>query len=148
MEETIMIRQFDYLKDLEPVMKIWIETTIETHHFIDKSYWEENYNMVKEMLQESTLYVFEENEEIKGFVGLIDTMIGGLFIKRESQSKGIGKCLLEYIKKEYQELTIQVYQKNKRGIRFYKRENFVLVREQVDENTKEGELVMKWKKNS
>jgi putative acetyltransferase len=44
-----MIREFK-IDDLETVMKIWLETNIEAHNFIDKSYRQENYKMVEEML--------------------------------------------------------------------------------------------------
>jgi len=43
-------------------------------------------------------------------------------------------------------LSLQVYKRNYRALKFYLREDFVVSREQVDENTGEVELVMNWTK--
>ena len=41
-----MIKEFkmDYLDE---VMKIWLETNINTHDFIEKEYWINNFDLVK-----------------------------------------------------------------------------------------------------
>lgn len=132
--------------DLETVMKIWLNTNIEAHDFINKNYWQGNYNLVKELLPNSTVFVYEDNSLIKGFIGLTDNYIAGIFINSDCQSKGIGKALLDYVKKDYSELSLQVYKKNIRAVKFYTRENFIVQKEQIDENTGEIELVMIWKK--
>ena len=65
-----MIREFK-IKDLERVMEIWLESNIDAHSFIDKKYWEDNYEMVKEILPSAEIYLYEENKNILGFVGLL-----------------------------------------------------------------------------
>lgn len=68
----------------------------------------------------------------------------GIFISSEMQSKGIGKQLLEKAKELYSNLTLTVYQKNMKAIKFYQREHFVIKQIQVDENTGEIENSMIW----
>ena len=138
-----MIREFK-TDELDTIMKIWLETNIQSHDFIDKSYWQGNYEMVKEMLPDSTILVYGDNNTIHGFIGLMGSCIAGIFINANSQSKGIGKALLDYVKEECSELSLQVYKKNHRALKFYLREDFVVSGEQVDENTGEVELVMNW----
>lgn len=140
-----MIRVFQQ-HEIDDIMKIWLETNIAAHDFIPSSYWESNYELVKEMMPQATLYVYELEGNVAGFVGLMDHYIAGIFIKKELQSKGVGKKLLEYCKKEFEELSLQVYQKNTRAVNFYLREGFAIVKEQRDENTNEVEYVMEWKK--
>ncbi len=140
-----MIREFK-IDDLETVMKIWLETNIEAHNFIDKSYWQENFNMVEEMLPVSKIYVYETNHIIQGFIGLMDSYIAGIFINANSQSMGIGRDLLDYVKDKCTELHLQVYKKNLRAVQFYLRENFLVSNEQIDEGTGEVELVLNWSK--
>lgn len=140
-----MIRKFE-INELETVMQIWLKTNIATHNFISESYWQENYEPVKKMLPNATIFVYEENNIILGFIGLSEAYIAGIFIDSKSQSKGIGKALLEYVKKNYTELALQVYKKNSHAIRFYLREGFAVSEEQFDENTGETELVMNWTK--
>ena len=53
-----MIRVFNE-NDLYAVMQIWFDTNIITHNFIPKSYWIDNYDMVKEILPQAEVYVYE-----------------------------------------------------------------------------------------
>lgn len=139
-----MIREYG-AEDLDAIMRIWLETNISTHSFIKKEYWENHYDMVKEMIPEATAYVYEEDSIIRGFIGVMDEYIAGIFVLEAYQSCGIGKKLLDYAKAKNDELTLQVYQKNKRAIEFYLREKFVITNEQVDEETGEVDLTMVWK---
>ena len=43
-----MIRNMEN-KDVDPMMDIWLKSTIKAHDFITKSYWEGNYSTVKEV---------------------------------------------------------------------------------------------------
>lgn len=142
-----MIRKFGQ-KDADTVMTIWLETNLEAHAFIPKEYWQSNYASVKEMLPEAEIFVFEEEKtkQLLGFIGLIKNYIAGIFIIRAKQSQGIGKALMDYVKENYSSLTLTVYQKNSRALAFYLREDFKILAERVDKNTKEKEFIMTWKK--
>ena len=140
-----MIRKFD-INELETVMEIWLDTNIKAHDFIHTSYWKTNYDLVKEMLPDATIFVYEDNNQVQGFIGLMDNYIAGIFVNSDSQSKGIGKALLNYVKENNSELSLQVYKKNFPAINFYQREGFVVLKEQIDKNVDEVELVMNWTK--
>ncbi len=43
--------------------------------FFSKQYWTSNYELVKEMMSQSEVYVFEVDKMIQGFVGLNDEYI-------------------------------------------------------------------------
>ena len=104
-----------------------------------------NYELVKEMMSQSEVYVFEVDKMIQGFVGLNDEYIEGIFVSDEMQSCGIGKLLLDYIKDKKVRLQLNVYQKNARAISFYQREGFIIRCEGLDEATGEKEYTMLWK---
>ncbi len=142
-----MIRKMEE-KDIPDVLQIWLETNIEAHSFIDKEYWTGNYEMVKQILPEAEVYIYEDekNGQIAGFIGINDQYIEGLFVKESVQSNGIGKRLLDYVKNRKTELRLDVYQKNMRAVRFYLRENFLIHAEQMDEDTDEKEYIMRWGK--
>lgn len=140
-----MIREFN-INDIDNVMEIWLETNIITHNYIKSSYWESNYNYVKKMILQSTVLVYENNNEIYGFIGITDSYIAGIFVNIDWQSKGIGKQLINHVKKNHDKLYLQVYKKNIKAIEFYQREKFVIESEQTDENTGELEFIMIWKK--
>ena len=73
-------------------------------------------------------YVYESKGKIQGFVGLNGEYMEGIFVCDKLQSQGIGKLLLDFVKKSRTELSLNVYQKNARVIYFYQREGFVLKR--------------------
>lgn len=134
--------------DLTTVMQIWLNTNINAHNFIPKKYWTDNYDAVKDLLLQAEIYVYENDEshEIMGFMGLTNNYIGGIFVKEEFQSKGIGKQLLNYAKKIKQFLSLNVYQKNVRALSFYQREKFIIQSESIDDYTNEKEFIMSWSK--
>lgn len=140
-----MIRQYA-ADDIDTVMQIWFDTNIQAHYFISSDYWQSNYGVVKEMLPQAEIYVHEDDcaKQIDGFIGLNDNYIEGIFVKKAAQSKGIGKQLLNHVKKARPTLRLSVYQKNKKAIQFYLREKFSSQSERVDDNTGEKELIMVW----
>ena len=140
-----MIRSYK-IEDLNDVMNLWLDTNIEAHSFIDKTYWQDNYAMVKNVMPRAKIYVYIQDNEIQAFIGLIDNYIEGIFVSNEFQSKGIGKALLDYTKVKNNELSLSVYKKNNRAVRFYLREGFSVTAEQIDENTGEIDFLMKWSK--
>ena len=131
--------------DIDRVADIWLKTNLKTHYFISKQYWKSNYDLVKGMMSQSEVYVFEADKMIQGFVGLNDEYIEGIFVSDELQSCGIGKLLLDYIKDKKARLQLNVYQKNTRAISFYQREGFIIQCEGLDEVTGEKEYTMLWK---
>ena len=140
-----MIRKLNKT-DIDMVAQIWLEVNIQTHHFIPEKYWEEQFNAVKQMLPQSEVYVYEESDKVLGFMGLTDNSIEGIFVSMNSQSGGIGKQLLDFVKGIKTGLSLHVYQKNKRAIRFYQREKFIIQSESIDENTGEREFLMSWER--
>ena len=48
---------------------------------------------MKELLLQTTVYVYEDNQGIWGFIGLNDEYVEGIFVSDEMQSHGIGKAL-------------------------------------------------------
>lgn len=130
--------------DINRVADIWLKTNLKAHYFIPEQYWTNNYEVVKEMLPQAEVYVYEDDKIIQGFIGINDEYIEGIFVSDEMQSRGIGKILLDYIKDKKDRLQLKVYQKNVRAMSFYQREGFTIQSESMDEFTREKEYVMNW----
>ena len=130
--------------DVDRVADIWLKTNLKAHYFISNRYWTSNYELVKEMLLQAEVYVYEDNKMIQGFVGLSNEYIEGIFVSDEMQSCGIGKLLLDYIKNKKVRLRLNVYQKNTRALSFYQREGFDIQSEGSDDATGEKEYTMLW----
>ena len=140
-----MIRELQKA-DINKVADIWLDTNVAAHYFISSQYWQDNFELVKELLLQATVYVYEDNQEIQGFIGLNDDFIEGVFVSNEVRSHGIGKALLNYVKNKRNKLFLNVYQKNVRAIAFYHREGFEIQHSGFEEATKEKEYVMAWLK--
>ena len=138
-----MIRELRKV-DINKVAEIWLDTNIKTHYFISAQYWKSNFELVKELLLQATVYVYEDKQEIQGFIGLSNEYIEGIFVSAEMQSQGIGKILLNYVKGKRNNLLLNVYQKNTRAISFYQREGFEIQYSGLDEATGEKDYVMAW----
>lgn len=140
-----MVRKFKQ-EDLEPIMAIWLNTNIQAHGFISREYWFSNFDKVKDILPQSQVYVYENQNQVQGFIGVDEGYIAGIFVLADIQSKGVGKLLLDECKSVYSILTLNVYEKNNRAIDFYLREGFIIDKKQIDKNTGEIEFLMVWKK--
>ncbi len=140
-----MIRKFNK-NDINAVMEIWKNENIKAHKFIPKEYWESNYNFVKEAILNAEIYVYTIKEKIVGFVGLDNNYIEGIFVDTNNQENGIGTALLNKVKESRDILELSVYKKNTNAISFYKKNGFVIESENIDNDTKEIEYTMIWKK--
>lgn len=140
-----MVRNFKNA-DIDKIMEIWLNSNIEAHNFIDKSYWEKNFEMVKNTLPQAEIYIYEENNNIMGFVGLVENYIAGIFVEKNFRGKRTGKKLLDYAKSIKNNLTLNVYEKNIDAVKFYKREGFTVEKFGIDKSTDEKEFMMSWEK--
>ena len=143
MEVVIMIRKLQKT-DVIKVADIWLDSNIKAHDFIPAQYWKSNFELVKQLLLQVTVYVYEDNQKIQGFIGMNEEYIEGIFVSDEMQSQGIGKILLNYAKGKRNKLFLNVYQKNTRAISFYQREGFEVQYSGLDEVTGEKDYVMTW----
>jgi len=140
-----MIRKFER-NDIDIVMQIWKKENIRAHKFIPEEYWENNYNYVKEILPNAEIYVYIYKEKIIGFIGLNSNYIEGIFVDTNNQCNGVGTALLSKAKEDRDSLKLKVYQKNINAINFYKKNDFIITSENIDENTEEIEYTMTWNK--
>lgn len=141
-----MIRKFKN-EDTTKVMTIWTKGNFKAHYFINRDYWIGNFNKVKEeYLLKSETYVDIENDEIKGFISLLDGgFIGALFVSDDSKRKGIGRRLINYCKEKNSKLTLKVYEKNIDAMLFYTAMGFKSKKIGIDSETGEKEYEMEWK---
>lgn len=133
--------------EVEDIMKIWLDSSIIAHDFIDKRYWIDKYEIVKnDYIPNSETFVYKEDNEIKGFVSIINKdFIGALFIENKSQRQGIGSKLIEFITEKFNELNLTVYKDNSNAVNFYKKKGFEIISEDLDEDTNKIEFMMRYK---
>lgn len=139
-----MIRRLEK-QDIDSVMSLWLVSNTQAHSFIPEEYWQDNFEAVREALPRAEVFVYEAEKRILGFIGLSGDYIEGIFVDAAVRSQGIGKQLLDYVKQVHQELYLQVYVENERAEGFYKREGFLVEKEEQDTETGAMERRMLWK---
>jgi ribosomal protein S18 acetylase RimI-like enzyme len=141
-----MIKPFE-ISRLSELMHIWLEANIEAHSFIPDKYWKDNFASTKRLLPEAEVWVYEEEKEIKGFIGITDkSYIAGLFVVPRYRSEGVGGALLERCKQRYPRLKLNVYIRNEKAVKFYRRHGFRVEQESENGETHEKEYSMSWEK--
>ena len=80
---TVMIRKLQKA-DINKVADIWLNTNIKAHSFIPAKYWKDNFELVKELLLQAEVYIYEKNLEIQGFIGLNGEYIEQIKCLKES----------------------------------------------------------------
>lgn len=140
-----MIREFQ-ADDLDQVMKIWLEQNLLAHPFVDPSFFQKNADLVRIILPSSQIYVQDING-VKGFIGLTDNYISGLFIETDYQRQGLGASLIEKAKQVHSELFLNVYTENEAAVQFYEKHGFIRLEDTVNAETHQPEYLMGCKVN-
>ncbi|MGX7244241.1 GNAT family N-acetyltransferase [Enterococcus quebecensis] len=140
-----MIKKIEQIstKELEEILTIWLTANIEAHTFIPESYWQENIDFVREQLPQADLYVYKETDKIVAFLGMNETYIAGIFVLNAYRNQGIGQKLLDAVKHSSKTLSLNVYAKNQNALKFYTKQGFRVVSEQLD-TTGELEYKLVW----
>lgn len=139
-----MVREFQP-GDLDRVLEIWLEANILAHDFIPGSYWKGQVELVRALLPQAEVYVWQDGDgAVQGFIGLDGEYVQGLFVWPPAQSRGIGRALLDQARRAHGRLRLSVYRKNERAAAFYRREGFRAVCDGVDGHTGEEERQMVW----
>lgn len=137
-----MIRAFES-SDMNDVLDIWLEASIEAHGFVGKEFWESRVDDMRETyVPGSDTYVFSENGTVKGFFSLHEDSLAAMFVSADAQGKGIGQQLMNKAKSLRRKLNLTVYRENEKSIRFYRKCGFKPVKERVDEHTGHIEILM------
>ncbi len=136
-------------KDLDEIIEIWYESSIKAHDFIPDEYWNENKSQMKEKyIPMSETYIAKNNNTLLGFVSMMDEYLAAIFIRTNMQGLGIGSELINHVKEIRKRIQLKVYKKNVKSIEFYKKKDFRIISESIDNDTGEQEYIMEWKKEN
>ena len=144
-----MIRKFKK-EDTTKVMTLWTKGNFDAHYFIEKDYWLENFNRVKnEYLFEAETYIYcTSTNEIKGFISIDKNQeITSIFVRKDSIRQGMGSKLMHYCQNKNNYLKLKVYEKNINAILFFVAMGFKNKAINLQEKTGEKIYTMEWKNN-
>lgn len=131
----LSIRAYDEAADLQTLSAIWFDASLRAHPFIGEERLREQRAEVETIyLPMAETWVACHGEETVGFISLLGTFIGGLFVAPERQGLGAGRALVDHALKRKGELDLEVYTANTQAYGFYRRLGFEeLSRRAVDD---------------
>ena len=111
MENTkLTIRPYDAATDLKILSDIWFEASMKAHPFIGEARLNEQRGLVeREYFPKAATSVACLDGEAVGFISLLGSFIGGIFIAPDRQGFGIGRKLIADALARNGELTLEVY---------------------------------------
>ncbi len=139
-----MIRKIK-LKDETKILTMWMKANFRVNNFIERDFWLERFNKMKDNIFTYRTYVYEEDNEIKGFISIANNRILAIIVKEEYLNKGIGRKLINNCKERNDTLNMNIYENNTDGLVFMLRMGFKNIGIQVDHSTNQKEYVLEWK---
>ena len=139
-----MIRKFKP-EDETIILTMWMKANFRVNSFIERDFWLEKFNKMKENIFTRDTYIYEENNKIKGFINIKNNNITAIVVKEEYIGKGIGRKLVNKCKEKNDILTIRIYEKNTQGLIFMARMEFNNICMQIDKETNQKEYILEWK---
>lgn len=129
--------------DRDRLLDIWHEASRTGHPFLSEGELEEQKILVRDIyLPKAENWVALEAGTPVGFIGLLDSFIGGLFVHPQVHKQGYGAALVQHAAALKGDLEVDVYSLNEGALRFYERAGFSeLSRRPTDDQGRELELV-------
>ena len=117
--EDVIIRPFA-APDTLALSEIWLEASLLAHPFIGEARLREQRRLIEERyLPNAETWVAVAGSRCAGFISLLDTFIGGLFVSPQQQGLGIGRRLVAHALALKGELSLEVYTGNMQAMGFY-----------------------------
>jgi len=115
-----IIRAYSPSTDTASLSDIWLQASILAHAFIGEERLLEQQGLIEtEYLPNAETWVACRGDQPVGFISLIDSFIGGLFVAPDQQGHGIGRALIAHALSLKGTLMLEVYTGNEQAMRFY-----------------------------
>ncbi len=138
----LIIRSFEDA-DTAALSDIWWRASLAVHSFLGEDLLRAQKKLIEEIyLPKAETSVALLGQTPVGFIGLLDSFIGGLFVDPDYGRRGIGRALVEHALERRAELTLEVYAANEKACAFYQKIGGVEIgRRPKDDNELPFELI-------
>lgn len=128
-----MIRKYQD-SDVDAVVSVWRVASDLAHPFLTKEFQDDAAVKVRNVyLQFAETWVKEVDDEVIGFIALIENEVGALFISPMHHGKGMGRELMDFAVRQKGSVTVEVFKENPIGRKFYDRYGFRIIEEVLHE---------------
>jgi len=140
-----MIRKYK-ATDLTNIIDIWYKTSAIANPFLVNDIVEKVKKDMRDIyISNAETWVYEESDELVGFISMLGNEVAGLFVNPNYQAKGVGTQLVDFVAKLHNELEVEVFEKNKIGRPFYDKYGFIFIKKYFDQASNQEVLRLKFK---
>lgn len=121
----VVIRPYTPDSDLKKLSRIWLDASLLAHPFIGEQRLQMQRVLIEDQyLPNAETWVACIDNLPCGFISLLDTFIGGIFVSPDRQGLGIGRRLIAHALNRKGKLELEVYTDNRQAMAFYIRLGF------------------------
>lgn len=143
-----MIRTYQ-ITDTDAILDAWLQASKIAHPFLSADFIEQEKDNIRNIyLPNTQTWVYEQEERVIGFISMIQNEVGAIFLQPGFHGQGIGKQLMDYVADRYEELEVEVFEKNTIGRAFYDRYGFLKMHDSMHQPTGQKLIRMKYLPNS
>ncbi|NHF74601.1 GNAT family N-acetyltransferase [Paracoccus xiamenensis] len=125
-DQNMVIRPYDAATDTKILSGIWLDASRIAHPFIGEARLLEQRHMVEDVyLPNAETWVACGPVGPVGFISLMDSFIGAIFVAPDQQGHGVGRILIDHALLLKGTLALDVYTRNEQAMRFYQRLGFI-----------------------
>lgn len=136
-----MIREYKE-SDVDAVVAAWRAANALAHPFLSNDFLDKEEGNVRNVYPKfAEIWVQEIDSKVVGFIAMIESEIGGLFLDPKYHGKGLGREMVDYIVAQKGALTVEVFKDNKIGRAFYNGYGFKKTGEYLHEYS--GQMTIK-----
>ncbi len=130
-----MIRRYR-AEDEAGVLAVWSAASAVGHPFLSDDFLaKERLAIARVHLPSAETWVWESEGRIVGFISLLESEVGAVFVDPESHGVGIGRALVEYARGLRGDLEVEVFEQNVSARAFYARCGFFLKGRSIHDET-------------
>ncbi|WP_298821159.1 GNAT family N-acetyltransferase [uncultured Roseibium sp.] len=136
-----MIRQYRP-EDTDTLIAIWQKANAYAHPFLPDDFVSQvKQDMRNIYLPNAKTWVMEQDATPAGFIAMVGTEIGGLFLDPDLHGRGLVKAMTDHAVDLFGPLSVEVFEQNAVGRAFYDRYGFAETARYVHEPS--GEVTIK-----
>jgi putative acetyltransferase len=113
--------------DFEAMARIWLEACRVGHPFLGETVLKAQLITVRDVYFPQAKNWVAEDVAVIGFIGMLGSHIGGLFVNPNAHQRGVGRRLVQHAAERLGNLSVEVYEQNQRAVAFYQKCGFVLI---------------------
>lgn len=132
-------------EDLNGVMAVWEAASAQAHPFLPSEFVAEVRHAIPKLyIPNAETWVAEDEGMIVGFISLLGSDVGAVFVDPSHQGRGFGLKLMDRAQELKGQLEVEVFAANSIGREFYRKYGFVQIEEMTHEQTGLGLVRLKF----